>query len=402
VLTTVLTPDGSRLNVPIDIPANPALRRSSRVRAQAVPAASPYLINVTRCGNQPVNTASVVLAATAEPPITGAPELVYPARLVASGQYAAYLPTPDPEAAERAGDQCSRIAMLLDELTDEQVVGLFAVLCPAIADALDNYPGGFAAAQLVLAACTELGDTIVRLRDIFPFHLFLSTFCNLVPNVLNRALADQPFRIVPRITNVPRVAGAVLGQSRVVRPTDAGPYTPFTVDVGDVGGCGSLHAILTWDKDDTDVDMHVMDSNGNEIAYYDKQGIPNGYLDVDDVDGFGPENVYIDPLEDGIDYRVFLHYYSDHGHGATTARVRVFQDEALVTDFSTTLSAYQYVDVGTYAAPAVGAPIRVPQTVRGASAVTYGRKPGSGLRYFSLPGSNGTAVPLPAKPGSGR
>ena len=43
--------------------------------------------------------------------------------------------------------------------------------------------------------------------------------------------------------------------------------------------------VLSWDKDDTDVDTHIY-SNG-ESAYY-SMSQSWGDLDIDDVDGFGP------------------------------------------------------------------------------------------------------------------
>jgi hypothetical protein len=51
----------------------------------------------------------------------------------------------------------------------------------------------------------------------------------------------------------------------------------------------ALRVVLTWDTNNTDVDLHVTDSNGNHAWYADLTGIPGAFLDHDDVDGFGPE-----------------------------------------------------------------------------------------------------------------
>jgi hypothetical protein len=47
-------------------------------------------------------------------------------------------------------------------------------------------------------------------------------------------------------------------------------------------------------------------------------------------------------------YTVFLHYYSDHGNGPTTARVVVEVDGAIITDQAVPLIDGQYVTIGTY------------------------------------------------------
>eukprot|EP00978_Attheya_sp_CCMP212_P047651 scaffold422888_cov83-Attheya_sp.AAC.1 len=46
---------------------------------------------------------------------------------------------------------------------------------------------------------------------------------------------------------------------------------------------------LSWNTDTTDIDLHVFDPNGNHAYYGDQGGIPGALIDVDDVNGFGPE-----------------------------------------------------------------------------------------------------------------
>ena len=113
----------------------------------------------------------------------------------------------------------------------------------------------------------------------------------------------------------------------------------------------AMRVVLTWDKPDTDVDLHVMDSEGRESWYQNLCGIPNGCLDHDDIDGFGPETFSLTQFEQRLTYRVFLHYYSDHGNGSTTATVKVYVDDQLVTENSATLSNGQILTIGTYPQP---------------------------------------------------
>ena len=113
----------------------------------------------------------------------------------------------------------------------------------------------------------------------------------------------------------------------------------------------ALRVVLTWDKTDTDVDLHVRDSNGNHAWYADLDGIPGAFLDHDDVDGFGPEVFTMETLAPNTTYTVFLHYYSDHGNGPTTARTVVYLDNVEVTNATSTLVDEQMFTVGTYPPP---------------------------------------------------
>lgn len=82
-----------------------------------------------------------------------------------------------------------------------------------------------------------------------------------------------------------------------------------------------LVALLTWDTDDTDVDLHI-DSDHEEVAFYSLHQ-SWGDLDLDDIDGYGPETFSSAPDATGRDYTVWAHHYSDHGNGKTVATVRV-------------------------------------------------------------------------------
>ncbi|GEM_PF-6933572 len=92
-----------------------------------------------------------------------------------------------------------------------------------------------------------------------------------------------------------------------------------------------IHIKVEWNSDDTDVDTHVLLLPGNQApgvqglwcdndCYFQHPerdwGVPGDwqddpFLDLDDVDGFGPENVNIAKGINGKKYRVVLHYYDD-------------------------------------------------------------------------------------------
>ena len=56
-------------------------------------------------------------------------------------------------------------------------------------------------------------------------------------------------------------------------------------------GGGDVQITLTWDNT-ADLDLHVIDPQGERIAYFSPTSTSGGMLDVDDVDGFGPENIF--------------------------------------------------------------------------------------------------------------
>lgn len=57
------------------------------------------------------------------------------------------------------------------------------------------------------------------------------------------------------------------------------------------GGGGSVQISLTWDTT-ADLDLWVTDPAGERIYYGNRSSATGGVLDVDDTDGFGPENIY--------------------------------------------------------------------------------------------------------------
>jgi len=84
----------------------------------------------------------------------------------------------------------------------------------------------------------------------------------------------------------------------------------------------SFKATLTWDTDDTDVDLHVWDPSGRHVYFVDmKQG--SAELDFDDLFGYGPENITVyKPAVPGR-YAIAVNYYNDRDIYNTDVEVRV-------------------------------------------------------------------------------
>ncbi len=85
---------------------------------------------------------------------------------------------------------------------------------------------------------------------------------------------------------------------------------------------GNPQFTLIWDSR-ADIDLHVIEPGGSHLYWADRNGHQGGELDVDDVDGFGPENIY---WGGGIDkgngppgeYKWYVHYYGSIGEAPPT------------------------------------------------------------------------------------
>jgi uncharacterized protein YfaP (DUF2135 family) len=94
-----------------------------------------------------------------------------------------------------------------------------------------------------------------------------------------------------------------------------------------------LYTELLWDTYDTDVDLHLTGPDGEDCYYYHKTASWGGYLDVDDIDGIGPEHITIPELRMPGRYTLWVHYFADRGHGSSQPRVWVETPHAGVVQF---------------------------------------------------------------------
>jgi hypothetical protein len=73
----------------------------------------------------------------------------------------------------------------------------------------------------------------------------------------------------------------------------------------------ALSLTLSWDGPTSDMDLHVIEPSGKHVWYGDING-NDGFLDVDDADGFGPENYVAPVAPTGSSYTAWVHAYSMH------------------------------------------------------------------------------------------
>lgn len=109
-----------------------------------------------------------------------------------------------------------------------------------------------------------------------------------------------------------------------------------------------LLVTLTWEQNETDVDLYITEPEG-ETMWYGGSRTSNGLeLDIDDTTGFGPEHgtLEVGPNSQVLEgeYIVRVHYFSDDGLGVdATGRVTIIINEGEI-DQNTLSLRYRIVD----------------------------------------------------------
>lgn len=87
-----------------------------------------------------------------------------------------------------------------------------------------------------------------------------------------------------------------------------------------------LRVVLTWDADNTDIDLWVIDSSGEVCKYDHDRTLTGGRMSEDYTQGYGPEEFVIRDALPG-EYVVKAHYYGNSQQtlaGATTIQAEIF------------------------------------------------------------------------------
>lgn len=178
------------------------------------------------------------------------------------------------------------------------------------------------------------------------------------------------------------------GRRATFRPDLLGAYTIELVVVDDdglesdpvaysfsVAASSGLLLELTWDRDYTDVDVHLVQESAGGVFFeepydcYFQNRNPDWGLAGDPVDdpllpedidgGFGPEILGLRAPAPGT-YRVWSHYYCDDGFGGTNATVKLYYDGALLAEATSNLLATGKLwDVATLTVASDGTPALV-------------------------------------------
>jgi hypothetical protein len=122
----------------------------------------------------------------------------------------------------------------------------------------------------------------------------------------------------------------------------AGPATARVELVGEVvpppPTATAMTVVMRWNTNRTDVDLHMVRPGGSPFAFdgsdcyyanlnpdWGRQGdsLDDPFLDVDDVDGMGPETMNLSEAAPGA-YSVYAHYFGDRGLGPSNVTVDIF------------------------------------------------------------------------------
>jgi len=98
---------------------------------------------------------------------------------------------------------------------------------------------------------------------------------------------------------------------------------------------------LRWNTNYSDVDFHLLPPNSTindlwtskDCFFFNKSTSWGGELDVDDIDGYGPEHITIPGFSTSGTYRLFVNYYDDHDAGASDASVTVSVKDGTMQHF---------------------------------------------------------------------
>ena len=87
-----------------------------------------------------------------------------------------------------------------------------------------------------------------------------------------------------------------------------------------------LRVVLSWDSDDTDIDLWVTDPNGEKTFYSSPHSYQGGWLSHDCTGGYGPEEFILRNAKLGK-YKVEANFFGDHEQlvtGPTTLQLHLF------------------------------------------------------------------------------
>jgi len=102
-----------------------------------------------------------------------------------------------------------------------------------------------------------------------------------------------------------------------------------------------LFTELRWNTNYSDVDLHLLPPGADmydlwttDDCFYDNMDTYwGGSLDIDDVEGYGPEHITIPTVSLEGTYRLFVHYYDEDGAGKTQAFFNVSTLNGPLHDF---------------------------------------------------------------------
>lgn len=100
-----------------------------------------------------------------------------------------------------------------------------------------------------------------------------------------------------------------------------------------------LRIVLSWDADETDIDLHVLEPNGEEAFYGNRRTAEGGFVSEDVTTGYGPEEYLRKDADRGV-YKILTNYYASHQTSLTGA---VTITACVYTDWGTANEKFQLI-----------------------------------------------------------
>jgi len=92
-----------------------------------------------------------------------------------------------------------------------------------------------------------------------------------------------------------------------------------------------IEVVLWWNTPTSDIDLHAWNPDG-EHCYYGNSVISDGFLDIDDTEGFGPETFAVQTANTGV-YEIQINCWSLDQDDYADASVQVFFDGVLMETY---------------------------------------------------------------------
>ena len=80
----------------------------------------------------------------------------------------------------------------------------------------------------------------------------------------------------------------------------------------------ALRIVMSWDTDETDVDLHVLEPDGEEAFFRNRRTSKGGFVSEDVTTGYGPEE-YLRKEADKGKYQIAANYFASHRQSLTGA-----------------------------------------------------------------------------------
>jgi hypothetical protein len=128
------------------------------------------------------------------------------------------------------------------------------------------------------------------------------------------------------------------------------PFDPRLVKLIDP----DLRIVLTWDTDNTDIDLHVVEPSGEVAFYSHNRTTIGGLVSRDFTQGYGPEEYVLRKLMPG-QYQIKANFYGSRDQkmiGPTTVQATIITNYAKPNEKRESMTlrlsgAKQMIDVGT-------------------------------------------------------